>query len=157
MEMAELKNDVLEAHRKISELEGVIDRQSTIIKENTALLIKQRLPPRPFLNPTAKALIAQQQNWMCCNPEARRRLEHMIIIVNTPRSPCAGSWLANLVDVVHFLTFAFFTYQKKACQPRSKTLRCACVAFTSAQCTDMPTEERGTKRGRAMVKKTKPN
>ena len=38
-------------------------------KENTALLIKQRLPPRPCLNPTAKALIAQQQNWMCCNPE----------------------------------------------------------------------------------------
>ena len=69
LEIAELRNQVLEAQRKICDLEGVIDQQCNIIKENTALLIKQRLPPRPGLNPTAKALIAQQQNWMCCNPE----------------------------------------------------------------------------------------
>ena len=68
LEVVELKNELLEAQRKITELESVVDQQCSIIKENTALLVKQRLPPRPFLNPTAKALIAQQQNWTCANP-----------------------------------------------------------------------------------------
>ena len=65
----------------------------------------------------------------------------MIIIDNTPRSPCAGSWLANLVDVVHFLTVAFFTYQKKSMPAAVEdiAMRLRRVHFS----TDMPTEGEG--------------
>ena len=47
---------------------AVLDHMTAVIKENTALLMKQRLPARPNLNWTAKALIAQEQNWCCANP-----------------------------------------------------------------------------------------
>ena len=68
LELAEAKNALMEAREKIAALEMVRDQMSTVIKENTTLLIKQRLPPRPNLNWTAKALIAQEQNWACANP-----------------------------------------------------------------------------------------
>ena len=68
LEIAELKYEVLELQKKNETLRSVIDQQCTIIKENTALLRRQRLPPRPYLNSTAKALIAQSQGWCCANP-----------------------------------------------------------------------------------------
>ena len=60
LELAEAKNALMEAREKIAALEMVRDQMSSVIKENTALLIRQRLPPRPNLNWTAKALIAQE-------------------------------------------------------------------------------------------------
>ena len=68
LEIAELKNQLLEAETKMHTLHEVIDRQSTIIKENTLLLRKQRLPPRPYMNSTTKLLISQSQHWKCANP-----------------------------------------------------------------------------------------
>ena len=68
LELAELKRELLEARRKTETMQAVIDQQCQVIKENTALLRKQRLPPRPPLNHTAKALIAQSQSWRCANP-----------------------------------------------------------------------------------------
>ena len=68
LELAESKAALLEAREKIAALETVKDRMTAVIKENTALLMKQRLPARPNLNWTAKALIAQEQNWCCANP-----------------------------------------------------------------------------------------
>jgi hypothetical protein len=68
LEVAELKREVLELQKKNESLQSVIDQQCNIIKENTTLLRRQRLPPRPYLNSTAKALLAQSQGWRCANP-----------------------------------------------------------------------------------------
>ena len=68
LEVSELKRELLELQRKNEALQGVIEQQSNVIKENTALLLRQRLPTRPYLNSTAKALIAESQRWCCANP-----------------------------------------------------------------------------------------
>ena len=68
LDVAELRASFMESQKQIETLKEVIDQQSTIIKENTTLLRKQRLPPRPYMNSTSKALIAQSQNWTCSNP-----------------------------------------------------------------------------------------
>ena len=72
LEVAELKNALLETQRENERLKTVLDQQCNIIKENTALLRRQRLPRRPYLkvlNSTAKALIAQEQGCVCANPD----------------------------------------------------------------------------------------
>ena len=68
LEVAQLKNALLELQRKNASLQAVVDQQCAVIKENTALLCKQRLPPRPYMNSTSKALIAQAQGFCCGNP-----------------------------------------------------------------------------------------
>ena len=65
---AESKQQLMESRERVRTLETIKDQLSGVIKENTALLIKQRLPSRPYLNWTAKALIAQEQGWCCVNP-----------------------------------------------------------------------------------------
>ena len=68
LELAELKNALFDLQRKNASLHAVVDQQCAVIKENTALLCKQRLPPRPYMNSTSKALIAQTQGFCCGNP-----------------------------------------------------------------------------------------
>ena len=55
LELAELKNALFDLQRKNASLHAVVDQQCAVIKENTALLCKQRLPPRPYMNSMSKA------------------------------------------------------------------------------------------------------
>jgi 5-methylcytosine-specific restriction endonuclease McrA len=67
LEASEAKLKVLELTQRVEALQGVLAEQTAIIKENTTLLRKQRLPPRPYLNSTSKALIACRQAFKCAN------------------------------------------------------------------------------------------
>ena len=69
LEASEAKRQVLELTQKVEALQRVIAEQTAIIKENTSLLRKQRLPPRPYLNSTSKALIACRQRFKCANTD----------------------------------------------------------------------------------------
>jgi len=67
LEASEANVQILELKQQIAVLEKVISEQMVIIKENTALLRKQRLPKRPFMNSTMKAILASKQNFKCAN------------------------------------------------------------------------------------------
>ena len=69
LEASQARVEVLEMRQKVSSLEAVIVEQTLVIKENTALLRKQRLPKRPYLNHTAKCILAARQRFRCANPD----------------------------------------------------------------------------------------
>jgi len=70
LEASKARIEILELQRKVDILEGVIREQTITIKENTALLRKQRpLPRRPYMNHTAKAILAARQGFKCANPD----------------------------------------------------------------------------------------
>jgi hypothetical protein len=69
LEASEANLKVEQLTQRVRVLEGVIEEQAAILKENTGLLRKQRLPPRPFLNSTSKLLIACKQSFKCKNPD----------------------------------------------------------------------------------------
>ena len=68
LEASEAKLKILELSQRIQTLETVVSDQSKIIKENTALLRKQRLPTRPYLSAASKVLIACRQQFKCSDP-----------------------------------------------------------------------------------------
>ena len=69
LEASEAKLKIMELTQRIHNLEACIAEQAAILKENAALLIKQRLPNRPYLSSTAKLLIACRQGFKCKNPD----------------------------------------------------------------------------------------
>ena len=59
------KLDASELRHEVQELRGVIAQYQRELKESNKLLLKQRLPPRPYTNSTEKQLIAAGQGWRC--------------------------------------------------------------------------------------------
>ena len=64
---SKLENSELRA--QVQELRGVVEQYQRELKESNALLLKQRLPPRPYTNSTEKQLIAASQQWKCAGEE----------------------------------------------------------------------------------------
>ena len=54
---------------ELQRMRGVVAQYQRELKESNQLLIKQRLPPRPYTNSTEKQLIAASQGWKCAGEE----------------------------------------------------------------------------------------
>ena len=73
LEASEAKRRAMELEQTISTLEAVVAQQTQIIRENSALLRRQRLPPRPYMNSTQKLLLACRQEFKCAAPLGKER------------------------------------------------------------------------------------
>ena len=98
LEVAELKLKLNNLEKRNETLETVIKQLNTCIKENTELLLKQRLPNRPYLSSTKKLLIAQSQNFACANP--------LNICPRFKLDPPLGRFGEDLFEVNHKKAFA---------------------------------------------------
>ena len=67
MRWAKLEASTL--REEVQRLRGVIAQYQRELKESNALLMKQRLPARPFTNSTEKLLIAASQEWKCAGED----------------------------------------------------------------------------------------
>ena len=65
VELLQAKLEASELRHEVQELRRVIAQYQQELKESNKLLLKQRLPPRPFTNSTEKQLIAAAQGWRC--------------------------------------------------------------------------------------------
>ena len=59
------KLEASELRHEVKELKRVIAQYQQELSESNTLLLKQRLPPRPYTNSTEKQLIAASQKWVC--------------------------------------------------------------------------------------------
>ena len=67
MELLQAKLELSELRHEVKELRRVIGQYQQELRESNKLLLKQRLPPRPFTNSTEKQLIAASQGWKCAS------------------------------------------------------------------------------------------
>ena len=65
VELLQAKLEASELRHEVQELRRVIAQYQQELRETNRLLLKQRLPPRPFTNATEKQLIAASQGWKC--------------------------------------------------------------------------------------------
>ena len=65
VELLQAKLEASELRHEVQELRRVIGQYQQELRESNKLLLKQRLPPRPFTNSTEKQLIAANQGWKC--------------------------------------------------------------------------------------------
>lgn len=67
VELLQAKLEASELRHEVQELRRVIAQYQQELRECSKLLLKQRLPPRPFTNSTEKQLIAASQGWKCAS------------------------------------------------------------------------------------------
>ena len=129
LEVAETRLENKSLEEKIRKLEEVVDQLSFALKESTSLLIKQRLPPRPYISSTKKAILAQQQSFKCCNP-----------LGNCPRHKLAeGIFGPDLWEVDHINQWSTTALHSTNLQGTSN-FRCCCsfchASITRSQIAD---------------------
>jgi hypothetical protein len=71
VELLQAKLEVSELRHQLQELKRVIGQYQQELRECSKLLLKQRLPPRPFTNSTEKQLIAAAQGWKCSSGDPK--------------------------------------------------------------------------------------
>ena len=65
LDVSNARLEVQGLHNKVEELQAVISQYQEELKEARRLLLKQRLPRRPFTSSTERQLIAAGQDWQC--------------------------------------------------------------------------------------------
>ena len=69
MALLRAKLEASELRHEVQQLRAVVARYQRELKESNTLLLKQRLPPRPYTNSTEKQLIAASQRWQCAGSD----------------------------------------------------------------------------------------
>ena len=64
---AKLENS--ELRQQVQELRAVLQQYQRELIESNRLLLRQRLPPRPYTNSTEKQMIAAAQQWRCAGED----------------------------------------------------------------------------------------
>ena len=68
-ELLRARLEAAELRLQVQQLTGAITTLEQQLRENAALLRAQRLPPRPRMSSTEKALVAARQGFQCPGPE----------------------------------------------------------------------------------------
>ena len=65
LEASEAKLEVQQLRTEVERLQSVVAKYQEELRESHRLLLKQRLPRRPFTSSTERMLIAAGQGWIC--------------------------------------------------------------------------------------------
>lgn len=65
LEASEAKMEVQQLRTELGRLQSVVAKYQEELRESHRLLLKQRLPRRPFTSSTERMLIAAGQGWIC--------------------------------------------------------------------------------------------
>ena len=65
LEASTARLEVQQLRNEVRQLQAVLSQYQQEVKEARKLLLKQRLPRRPFCNSTERQLIAASQGWKC--------------------------------------------------------------------------------------------
>jgi len=138
-ELLRAKLEAAEARLRVQELTGAVATLQAQLRENAALLRAQRLPPRPRMSSTEKALVAARQGFRCPGPGHDDNGASACPLL----AVTGGVFTASLWEVDHDLP-----YSESGLHTGNLVARCpSCHAVrTRAQCVARFHDQRGGER-----------